>query len=273
MKHSIPQHSEDSLLKLMDRLYHVKGWDFRNYKETSLKRRISKRFSANNISSYEDYHKILESNPDEYEKLFSTITVKVSEFFREPEVFDLLARELSSSEFYDKKGLRAWCCGCAYGEEAYSLGMLLHEYLKPESMQDTKIFATDIDNEALEVGRAGIYREELVYNVNNALRQRHFIKTDKGYKVRYDIRNKVRFGRIDIVKDPPLSKIDILFCRNLFIYFDHTLQKEVFQKLNFALKPGGIMVLGKVEIMPALFASDYQEIKEGSRVYRKGGKP
>ncbi|HBR15992.1 MAG: hypothetical protein A3G39_04990 [Deltaproteobacteria bacterium RIFCSPLOWO2_12_FULL_43_16] len=269
--HAIHNNPDDDLWKLLEKLYHEKRWDFRNYKKASLKRRISVRLSALNISSYKEYYKILESDPKEYDKLFSTITVKVSEFFRETEVFDLLKTVITSEFSNAAKGLKTWCCGCAYGEEAYSLGIILNECLKPENLQNTKIFATDIDNESLDIARKGIYREELLQNVDSSLRDKYFIKINKGYKVKYIIRNMVRYGRLDIVKDFPLSKIDILFCRNLFMYFEKKLQREVFEKLDFALKPGGILVLGKAEILPASFLSRYKEIKERSRVYRKGG--
>lgn len=268
--HNAPHHCKDALSDLLEKVYQDRGWDFRNYKKTSLGRRISKRLGANNISSYKDYYKILNSFPAEYDKLFSTITVKVSEFFREPYVFKLLKQALLS-EYSDRKALRAWCCGCAYGEEAYSLGMLLNECLRPEGLQNTKIFATDIDNESLDIARKAIYREASMQNIGNATRERYFIKTGGGYQVKHNIRDMIRFGRIDIVRDTPLSKIDILFCRNLFIYFESSLQKKVFEKLNYALKAGGILVLGKAETLPAPFAHQYIEMADKSRIYKKEG--
>lgn len=261
-------HNNKAVSELLEMVYQHKGWDFRNYKRTSISRRISRRLNTHNISSYKDYSDILRKDPAEYEKLLSTVTIKVSEFFREPDVFDLL-KETITSELSDTRELKAWCCGCAYGEEAYSLGILLNECMEHKNLQNTKIFATDIDDNALNIARDGTYKEEFIKNVSSPLREKYFIKVDKGYRIKYSIRNMVRFGRLDIVTNAPLSKVDILFCRNLLIYFDNDLQETVFKKLNFALKPGGILVLGKAERPPSLFLPLYREIGKRSRIYRK----
>ena len=261
-------HNNKAVSELLEMVYQHKGWDFRNYKRTSISRRISRRLNTHNISSYKDYSDILRKDPAEYEKLLSTVTIKVSEFFREPDVFDLL-KETITSELFDTRELKAWCCGCAYGEEAYSLGILLNECMEHKNLQNTKIFATDIDDNALNIARDGTYKEEFIKNVGSPIMGKYFIKVDKGYRIKYSIRNMVRFGRLDIVTNAPLSKVDILFCRNLLIYFDNDLQETVFKKLNFALKPGGILVLGKAERPPSLFLPLYREIGKRSRIYRK----
>ena len=262
-------YNENNIHKFLEILYKEKGWDFRNYRKSSLSRRILRRLSAYNISSYEDYYRILTSDPAEYERLFLSLTVKVSEFFRDPEVFDILKDAIALMAPDIRDGLRAWCCGCAYGEEAYSLAILFSECLKPEVLKNTKIFATDIDNKAIEAARKGIYIEDVLHNLSCAIRDKYFIKKELGYKVKYSLKDLVRFGQLDIVRNPPLSRIDILFSRNLFMYFEKELQKNVFEKLNFALKPGGLLVLGKSEVLPVQFMSNYREIKKSSRVYRK----
>ena len=132
-------HSDEDLLLILDKLYFERGWDFRDYKATSLKRRVSKRLSALSVPTYRDYLDILEKDQEEYNELFSCLIVKVSEFFREPEAFSYLYRELgrltSSGE-----GIKVWCTACATGEEAYSLAMLFAESLSPEALQKTKIY-------------------------------------------------------------------------------------------------------------------------------------
>lgn len=220
------------------------------------------------MSSYKEYYTILTIDPSEYDRLFSTLTVKVSEFFREPGVFALL-KEIISSRLSDAEGLRAWSCGCAFGSEVYSLGILLSECLRPEMFHRAKIFATDIDGDALNIARRAIYRDELMKNIGDEIRERYFLSTAEGYKVKYNLRDTVRFGVLDIVKDPPISRIDILLCRNLLIYFEKHLQRRVLEKLDYALKPGGILVLGKAETLPASVAQGYTEIKKKSRVYIK----
>ncbi|GAB4413235.1 MAG: hypothetical protein OHK0032_09300 [Thermodesulfovibrionales bacterium] len=259
---------ENSFQEFLEMLYCERGWDFRNYKKSSLMRRIALRLNACNISSYNDYYRLLRSDPSEYGRLFSTITIKVSEFFREPWVFEFL-REIIISRFSGTEGLRAWCCGCASGDEAYSLGILFAECLTPTALKGAKIFATDIDSNAIDAARRAIYREGSIKNVSDERRARYFISTDKGYKVRYDIRNILRFGILDIVRDPPISKIDILLCRNLLIYFEKDLQTKVIEKLHYALNPNGIVVLGRAEVLPAQFASCYEEIGDRTRIYIK----
>lgn len=261
-------HCEEGFPELLEKIHAEAGWDFRHYKKNSLKRRISLRLNAHNISSYSDYHSVLESNPHEYSRLFSTVTIKVSEFFREPEVFDLL-RELVTPFISSDEGLRAWSCACAHGEEAYSLGILLADSLGEERLANVRIFATDIDEGAIEIARKGVYREEYLQNLSYGVRKKNFISSDGGYKVKYGIRNLVRFGRLDIVKNAPISKVDIILCRNLLIYFEKELQNRVLEKLDFALKPGGILVLGRAETIPPSLASRYKEIRDKSRVYRK----
>lgn len=173
-------HCEEGFPELLEKIHAEAGWDFRHYKKTSLKRRISLRLNAHSISSYSDYHSVLESNPQEYGRLFSTVTIKVSEFFREPEVFDLL-RELITLFIPSDEGLRAWSCACAHGEEAYSLGILLADSLGEERLGNVKIFATDIDEGAVDIARKGIYREEYLQNLSTEIRGKNFIRSDGGY--------------------------------------------------------------------------------------------
>ncbi|MBI5809684.1 MAG: protein-glutamate O-methyltransferase CheR [Deltaproteobacteria bacterium] len=265
--------SENHLPDLLDMVYRERGWDFRNYKSSSISRRISKRLRAHNVAGYQDYLRIVEADPAELNRLFASLTIKVSEFFREPEVFDRLSRLIDprftlSGAPLTSQGVRAWCCGCANGEEAYSLAMLLSERLAPGALGKTKIFATDIDNDALDNARRASYREEFARNVPIEARQRHFVSADGLLEVKDEIRGMVRFGRLDIVRDWPLSKMDIVFCRNLFIYFNKALQETVFKKLDYALKPGGMLVLGKAEVIPQSFSSGYESVGESIHIKR-----
>jgi len=259
--------SDHGLTLLLEKVYAEKGWDFRNYKRTTLSRRVSKLLNAGKASSYGEYFDLLDRDPSEYYRLFSTVTIKVSEFFREPEVFESLSHiirtELSGSP------IKAWCCGCAYGEEAYSLGILFSEVMPAHIFAGSRIFSTDIDCEALEQARRAAYREEALSNVPDGLRNKHFVQADGLFKVGMNLRSLIRFGTLDIIQSPSIKGVSILFCRNLFIYFNKALQESVFQKLDYALKPGGMLVMGKAEVLPSSYAHKYAAIGRGLNIYRK----
>lgn len=261
--------AQDGLPLLLEKLLSERGWDFRGYKKSSLTRRITKRLHANGLSSVNEYVRFLDADPSEYLKLYSCLTIKVSEFFREPEVFEALCEILRSD--FSGTPLRAWCCASACGEEAYSLAILFSECLGIDALASTKVFATDIDQEALEYGRRATYRPESMQNVTPEVIERYFIRNDGQFKVKYTLRNIVKFGTLDIVRNPALSGMQIVFCRNLFIYFDKALQEKVFQKLDYALKPGGVLALGKAEVLPHPYSSKYKPVGKGLNLFRKKG--
>lgn len=253
---------------LLEKVFKEKGWDFRGYKKPGLARRALKRLHAVKAASYGEYCSVLDKDPAEYARLFSNITIKVSEFFREPEVFEYLCA--SVKEFYPRdQGMKVWCCGCAYGEEAYSLAILLSECFSPEGLKHSKVLATDIDPEALEQARKARYRDESIKNVPPYIREKYLFMVDGLYKVKYNVRNSVRFGSLDIVQSPTISRVDLLSCRNLFIYFGKRLQEKVFEKLDFALKPGGLLVMGKAEVLPHSYLARYEPMGERLNIYRK----
>lgn len=261
--------TEQDFPVLLEKIYAERGWDFRGYKKMTLLRRISKRLQASKSSSLSEYVRLLESDPAEYSRLFSSLTIKVSEFFREPEVFSALKETLGSG--FCGTPVRAWCCGCAYGEEPYSVAMLLSECLGMDALGKAKVFATDIDPEALEQARRATYRVDSMLNVPDEMRERYFIPRDGQYKVKYAVRNLVKFGTLDIVQSTPLSGMHLVSCRNLFIYFSKPLQEKVFQKLDYALRPGGLMLLGRAEVLPQPFMSGYAQVCKGLNLFRKKG--
>lgn len=259
--------SEGAMSLLLDKIFNERGWDFRGYKRTSLARRLAKRLQTCRVSSLSEYLAVLDADSAEYSRLFSTMTIKVSEFFREPEVF----MELKSyiPELLAGAPVKAWCCGCAYGEEPYSVAMLLSECLEPGLLMASRVFATDIDNEALEQARRAMYREEVLRNLPADLRERYVFECEGMHKVKYNIRNMVKFGTLDIVRSPSIVGVNLLFCRNLFIYFNKPLQEAVFQKLDYALKPGGLLVLGKAEVLPQQFQGSYSPLGHSLNIYQK----
>lgn len=261
--------TEQGLPVLLENIYGARGWDFRGYKKMTLLRRVSKRLHATGCSSISEYLRRLENDPAEYSRLFSSVTIKVSEFFREPEVFAAIA-EILRSEFCGTP-VRAWCCAAACGEEAYSIAMLFSECLGMDALAGAKVFATDIDPEALEQARRATYRAESILNVSSDMKDRYFIPEDGSHKVKYGIRNLVKFGTLDIVQSAPLSGMQLVLCRNLFIYFGKPLQEKVFQKLDYALKPGGLLVLGKAEVLPQQYLPGYAQVAKGMNLFRKKG--
>lgn len=257
----------EGLNHLLEKVYSDRGWDFRGYKRSTLGRRVSKLMQASRSSDIGEYSSMLDSDPSEYDRLFSTLTIKVSEFFREPEVFSVLAGVLGSE--LARSPVKAWCCGCAHGEEAYSLGMMLSEKMAPGALAESRIFATDIDGDAMEHARKALYRHDSIANVPEALRRRYMTTRDGLYGVSQELRALVRFGTLDIVRSPSIKGVNILFCRNLFIYFSKPLQEAVFEKLDYSLKPGGILVMGKAEVLPSRYSDRYLQVGRGINLYRK----
>ncbi len=266
------RHERDSGIEaLLEKILREAGWDFRGYKRAGIARRVGKRMAAGNVSSYGEYSRILDKDPDEWGRLFSSLTINVSEFFRDPEVFDYLRHAIPRYSASHER-LKIWSCGCANGEEAYSMAMLLEETLVAPELKHTAIYATDIDIDAIDAGRTGEYREESLNNVPPEMRDKYCIlASNVFYRVNHSIRSHVKFGVLDIVKGHQISHVKILLCRNLFIYFDKALQEEVFRKLNFALRPGGLLVLGRAEVVPQSYAHLYTRAGEHLSVYRKKG--
>jgi len=255
--------------EMLNLLYAKTGKDFRNYKKASIIRRIDKRLKTLNIDSYESYLTYLENNDDEHKRLVSVITIKVSEFLRDPEVFSALAQLLKDLHT-DRDRFKVWCCGCATGEEAYSLSILLEENFNPDTLLRTTVYATDIDAEAVAQCRVAEYRPEQLKNLSSERLNRHFIVASNAfYKVNYQVRSRVRFGVLDIVKDKVLSGISVLVCRNMLIYFNKALQETVFKKFYFSLAPGGLLVLGKAERIPAVYANLFELVDSESNIFRK----
>lgn len=283
-----PALSEDKLNFLLEKLYRETGWDFRCYRKSSLRRCIARRMSFSRVN-YNGYLKLLESNPSEYHNLFNHITIKVSEFFRDPPVFRAIERNILPDIFdhlhrRGQKKLRIWSCGCARGEEAYSVAMLVAKAVfssitsfrnmarLPPSMigsLEVKIFATDIDEDALEFARKGIYGVDSLKNVHPFQRNTFFKPLDNGYQVIPFLRSLVTFGIHNIVSDIHLSRMDLVLCRNLLIYFEKHLQEKVFEKFAYSLNKGGYIVLGKSDVLPGSFRDIFCEVDRRGKIYKK----
>src|SRR5262245_49946473 len=232
--------ADAGLVRLLERLSTKYSFDFREYKRTSLARRIRIRMQQVRIDSFDRYIEYLDLHPDEHVALFNTILINITGFFRDPEAWRVLGNEVIPrliEQAAESRSLRVWSIGCSSGEEAYSLAMLLADQLGSRGRDfNVKIYATDVDEEALAAGRQGLYRLEDVKDVPTSLVERHFSREGQTYRFRRDLRRWVIFGRHNVVRDPPLSHIDLLLCRNVMIYFTTDLQEKILARFHYAIR-------------------------------------
>ncbi|MDC0935484.1 chemotaxis protein CheB [Pirellulales bacterium] len=249
---SIP---DESMRKILLLLKARTGNDFSSYKSTTICRRIERRMNIHKIEGPNAYVKYLQQNQHETELLFKELLISVTSFFRDQEAFTALA-DGPLSEFIESKSgaynFRAWVPGCATGEEAYSLAILLHE-LTGRHNNDFKyqIFATDLDATAIETARRGVYPDGVAQDLDNQRLTRYFDRQDSTWQVRKEIREMVVFAPQNVIKDPAFTRLDLLCCRNLLIYLEGELQQRLLPVFHYALNPGGLLILGPSETIGA----------------------
>jgi two-component system CheB/CheR fusion protein len=231
------------------------GHDFSLYKKNTIHRRIERRMGLHNISDINGYLKYLEEHHAEIRLLFKELLINVTGFFREPEAFEVLKQEILPLLLKDKPDnyeFRVWVPGCATGEEAYSIAMILREYSEETKRNLTvQIFATDIDEDSINDARSGHYAGNIASDVSAERLRRFFIKEEAGYRIKKEIRELVVFAVQSIIKDAPFTRIDLLSCRNLLIYLEPELQNRLIPLFNYSLKPGGCLFLGSSESIGA----------------------
>jgi two-component system CheB/CheR fusion protein len=239
--------------RLLEHLRDSRGFDFTGYKRSGLVRRVAARMSQIGIASVSDYADHLEANPAEFTALFNTILINVTSFLRDPEAWEYLRAEVIPAILAAKPAdapVRVWSAGCSSGEEAYTVAMALADEMGVEEFRDrVKIYATDVDDEALSAGRLAAYGEAEVRDLPPDLLARYFERQGARYVFRKDLRRAVIFGRNDLVQDAPISRIDLLTCRNTLMYFNVETQARILNRLHFALLPSGALFLGKAEML------------------------
>ncbi|BDI30145.1 chemotaxis protein CheR [Capsulimonas corticalis] len=238
---------------LLQYLKRNRGFDFTGYKRNSVMRRVEKRMSDIGVEGYSHYVDYLEVHPEEFSQLFNTILINVTAFFRDPAAWDFIRDEVIQRIIVTKgldDPIRIWSAGCASGEEAYTLAMLLAEALGFERFRDrVKIYATDIDEEALTEARQASYTAREVIGVPAEYLERYFERSASRYVFHKDLRRAVIFGRHDLIQDAPISRIDLLVCRNAMMYFNAEIQSKILARLHFALSDTGYLFLGKAEML------------------------
>ncbi|HCF28340.1 MAG TPA: chemotaxis protein CheR [Cyanobacteria bacterium UBA11049] len=260
---------------LLTYLKRNRGFDFTGYKRSSLVRRVQKRMQSLNIASFSEYMDYLAVNPNEFVSLFNTILINVTSFFRDRCTWEYIASEIIP-QIVVRKGLndqiRVWSAGCASGQEAYTLAIVLAEALGLEQFKSrVKIYATDIDEEALNQARYANYCIREVASVPEELLEKYFEHSNNVYTFHKDLRRAVIFGRHDLLKDAPISRVDLIVCRNSIMYFNAEAQSKIIARFHFALNDGGFLFLGKAEML-LTHSNIFHPVDLKQRIFTKVGK-
>ncbi|MFL5830161.1 MAG: CheR family methyltransferase [Solirubrobacteraceae bacterium] len=268
--------TDQNLDGFLDFINQARGFDFTGYKRSSIQRRVAKRMGEVGAEDYEQYVDYLELHPEEFASLFNTILINVTGFFRDAPTWENLASDVVPELIRVRPPdapIRVWSAGCASGEEAYTLAMVLARVMGDQEFQArVKIYATDIDEEALDRARHGAYVPRQLEDVPHDALERFFERTDQRYVFRKDLRRCVIFGRNDLVQDAPISRIDLLVCRNTLMYFTAETQTQVLRRFHFGLGDEGFLLLGKSEML-ITHADLFTPVDLKRRLFRKVVRP
>jgi len=273
---------EDDLLEVLNYLKQARGFDFSGCRPSMLHRRMSVRLDAVKCKNIPDYLDYLRKDGSELDNLIDALTINVSSFFRDPLVFEYLSEKIVPSILSEKtqissSPLRLWSAGCATGEEPYSLAILINELLKKEGQGiGPNIFATDIDRTVLRRAKVGEYAFDSVKNVKLGLLKAYFTEQSEHYRVIPEIRSAVTFSMFDLLdkkcrvpSESVFGDFDIVSCRNVLIYFNHTYQKIIFEKLYRCLTKQGYLVLGTAETPIQEYSKCFRRVADGVNIYQK----
>jgi two-component system, chemotaxis family, CheB/CheR fusion protein len=266
--------NKSNLEKIIILLRDHSGHDFSLYKKNTLFRRIERRKGIHQIEKISNYVRFLQANPNEVEILYKELLIGVTNFFRDPAVWDKLKDKIIPdllNRLPERYSLRAWVPGCSTGEEAYSLAIIFNEIVEKVAKKKhltLQIFATDLDSDGIEKARKGIYSSNIAADVSEERLNRFFTMENDGYRVNTAIREMIVFAPQDVIKDPPFTKLDILSCRNMLIYMEPALQKKLITLFNYTLKKGGIMMLGTAETL-GTHRQGFTELDSQMKVYER----
>lgn len=267
------QKTEETMQMIFNELLIQTGHDFSQYKQKTLDRRIRRRMIVNNIKRMEGYANYLQQKPEEVQALFRDILINVTNFFRNPRIFEVFQEKVVPKLFEDKSPgaeVRIWVVGCSTGEEAYSIGILIHEHMqKLKQNFKIQIFATDIENRMIERARKGVYPDSISSDVSPERLELFFTHDPEAntYTILKDIRDMIIFSEQDVIQDPPFSKLDLISCRNLLIYMNKEMQNKLIPMFHYALNPGGFLLLGSSESIGE-FSMLFDTLDQQSKLYQ-----
>jgi len=265
------------LSRLLEKVYHNGGHDFRDYKISTITRRLERRLQSTGARNYPEYISFLNTHPEEYERLVQYLTITVSGFFRNQYAFEQMTNRVLP-EFINQKTkrhdgrLRFWSTACARGEEPYSIAIMLAETLKDGLKDfDIRIHATDINRQAIKEARIGFYSDQDIDGLPDERYQGYFIRNNEGLVIKPDIRRLVSFSYFDLVSgaEPPFAEMDVIFCCNILIYLQRKLQERVLNTLYNMLAPSGYLVLGEVETPPENLKHKLKCLDTKAKIYQK----
>jgi chemotaxis protein methyltransferase CheR len=259
------------LLVLKQQIQATVGFYCQGYKEKCLRRRIAVRMRARGVHAYADYAALLRHDPAEYDKLVDALTINVSKFYRNPEVWSLLSeRVLPELLALPDDEIRIWSAGAASGEEPYSASIMVREHVRAHGGDAARcsILGTDIDRDSLRFAERAEYSDFAMTDIPPELLERWF-EHDGVFRLRPEVRDNVRFEVLDLIRDPFPERQHLIFCRNVIIYFERSIQEQLFARFHDALVPGGYLVLGKVEALFGTAGSLFQTVANRQRVFRR----
>ncbi len=266
---ALPEDDEAALQRVLAQVRARLGHDFSGYKRSTILRRVGRRMRVCGAESLAAYLDVIRASAAEAEALLKDLLISVTNFFRDPDAFEALGREVIPELVEKSSEVRAWVPGCATGEEAYSLGMLLLEEAgRQKKSLKIQIFASDLDEDALAFAREGLYPEVIVADVSEERLRRFFVRTGAYYRVSKELRETVLFTPHGLLTDPPFSQLDLISCRNLLIYLKRDLQEKVFGLFHYALRPDGYLFLGTSESADVASAH-FRSVDKGHRIYQR----
>jgi chemotaxis methyl-accepting protein methylase len=269
-----PASPDADFAALIQKIAVERGFACASYKERCLRRRIAVRMRARAVHTYSDYMRVLDADPDEYDRLVDTLTINVTKLFRNWDVYEAIARTVVPAVWArGSERMSVWSAGCASGEEPYSIGALFHRYARERRelarLETLEILATDIDSRILEIARRATYDEAAFADTPRELRAPYFSSGTPSTVVP-DVRALITFARHDLLREPvPRKHLDLIVCRNVVIYFDRESQERLFERFVDALVPGGFLVLGKVETLLGSARGALENVEPRARIFRR----
>jgi chemotaxis methyl-accepting protein methylase len=261
--------------RLISKVFEARGIDLAQYRRPYVERRLATRLRSLDLHSYRQYADYLDHHPDEYTQLLDTLTINVTEFFRDKVVWDILESRIVPAMLKEKergrsRTIRIWSAACATGEEPYSIAMMLLDALGDEASRYLiTILGTDLDPEALAVAREGVYDIEHLRRIPPKFQVRYTRAEKDTFEVLPEVRRHVRFKRFNLFEGVPTRAVDLLFCRNVFIYFDRDQQDRVLDSFWHATARGGYLILGRSEKLSPEAAARFEAVDGRERIYRK----